>query len=1283
MVRLREIPRTAAFAWSPDATAPWIATGTKSGAVDVDFSNETCLELWDLGLDNAQQAQELQPSVTLPTESGFHDLAWTSAQGERKRGIIAGAFDSGSLSLWDADQLVTDAVGACLFDKKIHTGAIKALQFNPKIPTLLATGGSKGELFISDLNDLGSPTRLGSTAARADDIDCLDWNKKVSNILVTGSSGGFVTVWDMKTRKESLTLNNYQRKPASAIAWDPEKPTRLITAVPLEQEPVILVWDLRNSNAPEKILRGHDSGVLSLSWCPQDNDLLLSSGKDNRTMLWNPQTGEAYGEYPVVTNWTFQTRWNPHNPNMFATASFDGKVQIQTLQNTKPSSEQTTQSQAADGEDFFSQVQTQPQASSFSLSKAPRWLERPVSVSFGFGGRIISVRQADPGKSRLSKVGISKFEVDSSVGDATESFEKAIQSGDVTSLCEERIESAKTDAERADWKIIETLVSKNPRAQIVKYLGFEDTPDDAANGVKQQDQADGESGQQPEPVNGTSRPHRRFGSIWAGSADGDFLSELAATKVSRTNNPFQIYTGSESESDKKITRALTLGQFDKALDVCLQEDRMSDAFMIAICGGESCVKKAQEAYFAKQSGGPNYLRLLASIVGKNLWDTVHNADLSNWKEVMATLCTFADEQEFPDLCEALGDRIEEQADEQSSAARKDATFCFLAGSKLEKVVAIWIQELKEHEEAGATDANASSAFSLHAHGLQEFIEKVTIFRKVVNFQDRELSQTGDWKLEALYSKYLEYADIVAGSGQLDVAQRYLDLLPAGYPGADVARSRIQQARKKPVAPVAKAQTTSTPTRNKPLPGMSAFQPPTNTFTPPVPQAPTQFMGSPQAPTPFAGAPPQPANPYAPPAAAGAPVNPYAPAGGYQPQQQMRMPQGPPQGYGFHQANPIAPPPRFTQSPAVPPPSQDKNMSNWNDIPEGFVKPPTTSRRGTPSVTNQPVSNPYSQMPPQQPSPPVAPPFGSRQRATPLPPPPKGSALPPRVTSPMTGGPTQAPFERPASAASNAYAPPAGSAPSTAPNIMSPPIPRGASPYNAPPSHGPSAPSRYAPAPGSQPSVAPQGRPTIAPPPQGSSFQAPTLANPYAPSQPAQQPRPSPYGAPSLSQIPQQATAPPLPTPSQQFISGPPPSSAPPQQAGQGGQPPGAPQQAAPPPARRHPKGDRTHISESAQPIFQILSAEMARVKARAPASFEPQVRDTEKRLDILFDHLNNEDLLRPDTVAQISNLATALQNRDFQTATEIQMDVHTNKVEECGNWMVGVKRLVGMCKATP
>ena len=92
----------------------------------------------------------------------------------------------------------------------------------------------------------------------------------MSHILVTGSHGGFVTVWDVREKKESLTLNNHGRKPVSAVAWDPDKveiskresrrstkslqSTRLATAVPRDDEPVILIWDLRNSKDPEKVI---------------------------------------------------------------------------------------------------------------------------------------------------------------------------------------------------------------------------------------------------------------------------------------------------------------------------------------------------------------------------------------------------------------------------------------------------------------------------------------------------------------------------------------------------------------------------------------------------------------------------------------------------------------------------------------------------------------------------------------------------------------------------------------------------------------------------------------------------------------------------------------------------------------------------------------------------------------------------------------------------------------------------------------------------------------------
>ena len=1016
--------------------------------------------------------------------------------------------------MWNADKLLAGDDSSLVSSTSKHSGAIKALQFNPKYSNLVATGGAQGELYITDLNDLSSPTRLGSTAARADDVDCLDWNKKVPHIMVSGSSGGLVTVWDMKTKKESLTLNNMGRRAVSAVVWDPDKPTRLMTAIPLEQEPLILVWDLRNANAPERTLRGHESGVLSLSWCAQDNDLLLSCGKDNRTLCWNPQTGQALGEFETVTNWTFQTRWSPHNPNLFATASFDGRISVQSLQNINSGTVQEGGSQGTtlDGEDFFSKAQSQPQATAFSLNQTPKWLERPVSASFGFGGLIVSIRQPTPHASRASKIEIAKVEVDSDVATSTNQFEQTVQKGDLSTIYESRISEARNDKEKTEWNIIQALGGQRPRKELVTFLGFDDA-EEAADGLsklsvndKSIESTDSKIDEAP------GKGHKRLSSMFETTQDGDFLSELAATKGTKTNNPFQIYTGNESEPDRRITRALMLGEFDKALAVCLQEDRMDDAFMIAICGGQSCIKKAQEAYFSKQSGGPNYLRLLAAVVGKNLWDVVHNAELLNWKEAMATLCTFADEREFPDLCEALGDRLEEQGQSQ-----KDACVCFLAGSKLEKVVSLWLDELREHETAGEAEATQGSAFSVHAKGLQSFIEKVTVFRKVTSYQDDELSKTSDWKLDRLYNKYLEYSDILASHGQLLAAERYLDLIPARYPEADVARSRIKQATKKASATGSSTAQPATG-RQKPLPAVGGYQPLQSS------QQPSQLASNqphmpqqPQQATAGYGQPgnAMPQNPYAPQQPFQT-SNPYDPTGGYQSQQSRGPGMAGPQ-YNSFPSGPMAPPPRgTTQSPAAPPPSRAANMSNWNDIPDDFAKAPT-SRRGTPGMAPPPVTSASNAPPPWSAPhqgafpPPMAAPISAAQRATPpVPPPPKAGAPPPTATSSTPGAPpppSPAPSQ-PVSSAFNAYAPSAPAAsPNMAPGVMQPPIQRGPSPYNAPPSQAPP-PNRYAPTQGSQSTGfnQPPSRgsgPGPGPGPQQASSYQPAMPppNPYAPSQP--------------------------------------------------------------------------------------------------------------------------------------------------------------------------------------
>jgi len=1031
----------------------------------------------------------------------FNDIAWSQPTADRKQGVIAGALENGALDVWDAEKLRTGATDSLIARTIKHSGAIKALQFNNFKNELLATAGAKGELYIWDLNNIQNPFKLGASVTRADDFECLDWNKgeKVPHILATGSNGGFVTVWDVRGKKENLTLNNLGRKPVSAVCWDPSVATRLITAIPNDQDPLILVWDLRNSNAPERTLQGHELGVLSLDWCRQDPSLLLSCGKDNRTVCWNPHSGQAYGDYPIVTNWTFQTRWNPHNPDMFAVASFDGKITIQNIQNTNSKDVAQKSSQPSDGEDFFAQTQSRPQGPSFSLPNAPIWQKRPVGASFGFGGKLIRYKQ----ESGRSVVTIDNFAVDDAISEIAESFEKELSSGDISALCERKITESTNDEEKADWTVIDTLNTGKSRQKLTAYLGIDQVVDAVA------------------PVSAIDDDDDFFTKSAVDQSSGNFLAGLAS-KGARTNAPFSLHTDNESEADRSITSALIMGNFDKALDICLADERLSDAFMIAICGGQKSIDKVQRAYLKKKADGPSYLRLLSSIIGKNLWDVVHNADLAHWKETMAALCTFSEDKEFPDLCEALGDRLEE-AIITTPAYRRDASFCYLAGSKLEKVIRIWVQELKEREAEGLKEDQQDSDFSLHARSLQDFIEKVTVFRRVTNFQDVDkTSTTDDWKLAALYEKYIEYADILASHGQLQTAQKYLDLLPSKYGLAEIAQQRVQRATGKSTQSTATTalpgKRATTMTNGMPqtqLPGLGNQFSSSQQRNMPGPQA---VNGMPQTQALAGGA----TLPYAPLG------NPYAPTGytGYQPVAQQYIAQASPRGSRRSTLTKEAPPP---------PPKDRKDETVWNDTPDNFFKPPPTATRKSTPATNTSSYTPsgYNTPTPNNMLPPP--------KQAPLPPPPKAGQSISRVTSPPANIAVPA---RPPSAAANAYAPPQSAISNASGFGSALPTPdlRGPLSYQQSPS-GPPSNDRYAPTPIIQnaPSVTAPPPPRAMPPPPNPYTRAPSSnysVRPPVTTPP--QPTAPPSGPPMRTALPPPPMGPSRQTSSMSVTSMPPP-----------------------------------------------------------------------------------------------------------------------------------------------
>ncbi|KAJ7836380.1 hypothetical protein B0H14DRAFT_3109889 [Mycena olivaceomarginata] len=1428
-MKLKEIHRTSTFAWSPSAELPLLATGTVAGALDESFSDESQLEIWapdfldrdefDLG-----GAGQKGPKGVVKDTARFNRLAWGSVDAARPRGVIAAGLENGELALWDPAKILAVADDALIMRNSTHTGPIRGLDFNPIQTNLIASGAVSGEVYIWDLNSPAKPytPTPGARSTKLDEMTSVAWNRQVQYVLAGASNTGYTVVWDLRGKREVVALayggGGSSGGGMSDIKWHPDNATRLVTASEDDQSPIIMLWDLRNARAPEKILTGHEKGILSLSWCAQDADLLLSCGKDNRTLCWNPQTGDALGELPRAQNWAFQVDWCPRNPDLLAAAFFDGTIGVHSLQGTNESAVGATAevaAHAASGADIFD---LQPGATAtsatgtLSLTHPPKWLRRSVSASFGFGGKLVSVSNLPnaAGKHQSGSVHLRTVHIEEQVVERATSLRGALDK-DAASTEGDRAVAAwaseqfkEGDAE-GGWKALLSLFKTDSREELVALLGFEkaeierkvreavealaltSSDDDATMKVEEleptaresvvsfADQEEGTGSEKaPSEVSAatsvsvsvtsqtattasesesTTTAPSLFGDENAAGADGgdgadasDFFStvvphtnyqldsSVAATVGSRPSSAasetpkagaFNIYPATASATDRLITQALVLGDFESAVSLCLASARYADAILLAVRGGPALLRRTQDAYFASnlaQQGGSG--RVLQAVVNADLGDVVRNADVKEWKEVFVVLCTFAGKEkgEFEGLVEELGGRLESQGrrvtEEDPAEAkvwRKNATLAYLAAEKLERLVGIWSEELTEDEAKGLEIGTGSGAsvYSARARALQTFIEKVTVFRAATGYVDADLKETAEttYKLAGLYARYYEYAAVLAAQGLVDEAVRFLELTPAAFGDEAVKgqRERLTKASSKVTAPppaplpAVQARTTAPATTRG---GYTAYQTP-------VQPAQAQPQYTQQTTGPYGGGgyqPPAPSGQYAPPAPAT--TNPYnapsQPSTFNPPAQQANTGRGYPaytplqplqstgQSYGQsqgisaysngnvpinpqqHQPPPqsqMAPPPprggslANLQGPPPPPPKrQDKG--GWNDAPAVI-----NASRATPVGTLKPgpITAPFPNSVPASPGfngPPS--PYLTQGQPQHIPP-------PPRPGSVQGGAPPRGP-------------PPQGRPPSAAPppsRMMSPPQgpPQGLSGGPArlptPSQYGPP-PTRGASTPGPVPLPGERHPPGFVSPPQ----QQP---GPYGPP-PSTQQQPGPYGPPPGQQQSGQYAPPPgsQPQPGQyapppgsqqqrpppQGLGGPPPPA--------GGPPPPAPGSVAAaralpkgPPPPKYPPGDRSHIPEGSQPIFALISQQLATMRQTTPPQQKRLVDDLERRINPLFDALNCETL-SPSVVEQLLVLTRAMESHDRPAALAIHVDLLTrgSQTDDIGLWMSGVKQLI-------
>ncbi|ERE92443.1 protein transport protein Sec31A [Cricetulus griseus] len=824
-MKLKEIDRTAMQAWSPAQSHPiYLATGTSAQQLDATFSTSASLEIFELDLSDP--SLDMKSCATFSSSHRYHKLIWGPHKMDSKgniSGVLIAGGENGNIILYDPSKIIAGDEEVVIAQKDKHTGPVRALDVNIFQTNLVASGANESEIYIWDLNNFATPMTPGAKTQPPEDISCIAWNRQVQHILASASPSGRATVWDLRKNEPIIKVSDHSnRMHCSGLAWHPDVATQMVLASEDDRLPVIQMWDLRFASSPLRVLENHASRKSmpdAFPSIPQPLSFETLSFPEPGVTIEYTCSWQVLYELPTNTQWCFDIQWCPRNPAVLSAASFDGRINVYSIMGGSIDGLRQKQvdklSSSFGNLDPFGTGQPLPplqipqQTAQHSivlpLKKPPKWIRRPVGASFSFGGKLVTFenvkvqpQHAAEQQQQRQHVFISQVVTEKDFLSRSEQLQQVVQSQGFVSYCQRKIDASQTEFEKNVWSFLKVNFEEDSRGKYLELLGYRredlgkkialaldrvDGSDVALKDPDQVAQSDGEeSPAAEEQLLGERIKEEKQESDFAPSAGGTFNISVSG------------------DIDGLITRALLTGNFESAVDLCLHDNRMADAIILAIAGGQELLAQTQKKYFAKSQS--KITRLITAVVMKNWKEIVESCDLKNWREALAAVLTYAKPDEFSALCDLLGARLESEGD---SLLQTQACLCYICAGNVEKLVACWTKA-----------QDGSNPLSL-----QDLIEKVVILRKAVQLtQAMDMNTVG----ALLAEKMSQYASLLAAQGSIAAA---LAFLPdnTNQPNIVQLRDRLCRAQGKPVPG---QESSKSPYERQPLskgrPGPSAGHP---------------------------------------------------------------------------------------------------------------------------------------------------------------------------------------------------------------------------------------------------------------------------------------------------------------------------------------------------------------------------------------------------------------------------------------------------------------------------
>jgi len=226
--------------------------------------------------------------------------------------------------------------------------------------------------------------------------------------------------------------------------------------------------------------------------------------------------------------------------------------------------------------------------------------------------------------------------------------------------------------------------------------------------------------------------------------------EDVAIEDAETRNP---------ELDDLIGKALMVGNFNAAVNLCLEKNRFSDALLISSCSGNELWQSAVDRYLERFYDKKPYVQRLEAIMKADFEPYVQKSDISGdkWKEVMAVVSQFAKSDQVPPLFEVLASRLETGSQDELSTIA--ACFCYVAAKNVEKTIDLLEKQVAEVEKTNGLKGRILLS--------QSIVEKTQVFMHALDDPSAVLA------LPNVMAHYVNYSTFLASQGLLEYAANYI------------------------------------------------------------------------------------------------------------------------------------------------------------------------------------------------------------------------------------------------------------------------------------------------------------------------------------------------------------------------------------------------------------------------------------------------------------------------------------------------------------------------------